>query len=45
MFELSVLGGFIVLVYLVNILCPSDEDTEINKTHSKKKSNSKFYKK
>jgi hypothetical protein len=44
MFAILVIGGFLVLALIVNIIFPSDEEFENDKSYAELKSNSKFYK-
>jgi hypothetical protein len=41
MFEISVIGGFLLFALITSIIFPSDMD----KSYSERKGNSKFYKK
>lgn len=45
MFGISVIGGFLFFALITNIIFPSDDEFEVDKSYAKRKSNSKFYKK
>jgi hypothetical protein len=45
MFAILVIGGFLVLALIANIIFPSDGEFENDKSYAERKSNSKFYKK
>lgn len=45
MFGISVIGGFLFFALIINIILPSDDEFEVDKSYTERKSNSKFYKK
>ena len=45
MFQISVIGGFLFFALITNIIFPPDDEFEMDKSYSERKSNSKFYEK
>jgi hypothetical protein len=45
MYEILVIGGFLILAFITNIIFSTDEEFEKDKSYAERKSNSKFYKK